>query len=142
MTGITGITVSKDIAAFWNEFQFSRKHRYVIFSFSSDSKEIVIEKKGERGETYEIFLDSLPPKDVRYAAYHYDYVADDGSQRSKTVLLNWSPDVASARKKMMLAGSSGSLKNALTGVQVHYTASDESDLLEEVMKERCVKTSH
>nr|AGM32390.1 cofilin/tropomyosin-type actin-binding protein [Coptotermes formosanus] len=134
-----GIKVSDEVVQLWNELKIGKKYRWVIFTFSANLKEIIVEKKGEKDASYSSFLDELPPKDVRYAIYDYDFPMEDGTVRNKIVFVIWAPDVAPARRKMIITGSKVSLKNALPGVSVELQANDDADISEENMKTRCMK---
>ena len=42
-------------------------HRYVIFKIDEKKKEVVVEKTGAPGESYDDFAAALPENDCRYA---------------------------------------------------------------------------
>ena len=142
MANLTGISVADECIPAWNDFKIGHKYRFITFSFSSDLKTIVVEKMAPPESTYDDFLDSLPPKDVRYAVYDYEFTADDGSKRDKIVFVVWAPDSAPSRRKMIITGSKGSLKSALNGVALELQANDDEDIAEEKMKEKCLSSAY
>lgn len=137
MANLTGISVADECVAVWNEFKLGHKYRFVTFKFSDDLRNIVVDYKAPCEATYDDFLDQLPPKDVRYAIYDYDFKADDGTPRNKVVFVVWAPDVAPARRKMLITGSKVSIKNALSGITLELQANDDQGISEEEMLAKC-----
>ena len=138
---VTAIKVSDECMAAWNEFKIGHKFRYVIFNFSQDLSEIVVEKKAEPTATYDDFLDDLPPRDVRYAIYDFDFKADDDTPRNKLVFIVWAPDTAPVRRKMIIAGTKATVKQAFAGVAVELQATDDSEIAESEMLAKCKASS-
>jgi cofilin len=138
MANLTGIAVADECVAIWNEFKMQHKYRFITFKFSDDLKHIVVDQSRPPEATYDDFLDALPPKDVRYAVYDYDFSHEDGSARNKVVFVVWAPDVAPAKRKMICTGSKVSLKNALAGITIELQANDDEGIAEKAMKEKCL----
>lgn len=134
---MTAIKVSDDCMPIWNDIKIGHKYRYVIFNFSKDLQYVVVEKTAETGKTYDDFLDDLPQKDVRYAVYDYDYEMEDGTQRNKLLFIVWAPDTAPVRRKMLIASTKASVKNALSGVALEIQATDDSEIAEQTILEKC-----
>jgi cofilin len=80
------------------ELKRRKVHRYVIFKIDDRREEIVVEKTGAPGESYDDFTASLPADDCRYAVYDLDFVSDDNCRKSKIFFISWSvtPPPASA----------------------------------------------
>jgi hypothetical protein len=79
----------KSKSAFW-ELKRRKVHRYVIFKIDDRREEIVVEKTGAPGESYDDFTASLPADDCRYAVYDLDFVSDDNCRKSKIFFISWS----------------------------------------------------
>jgi cofilin len=139
---LTAIKVRDDCIPVWNDIKIGHKHRYVIFNFSDDLEFVVVEKSANPDATYEQFLDDLPQRDVRYAVYDYEYKADDDTTRNKLVFVVWAPDVAPVKRKMLIASTKLSVKNALSGVAVELQATDDSEIQEKMILEKCKRDSH
>ena len=138
---ITAIKVHDDCMPVWNDIKIGHKYRYVIFNFSQDLEYVVVEKTAEPDKTYDDFLDDLPPRDVRYAVFDYSYHMEDGTERNKLLFIVWAPDVAPVRRKMLIASTKASVKNALSGVALEIQATDDSEISEAAVRERCITQS-
>jgi hypothetical protein len=139
---ITGISIDDSCIQAWEEIKIKHLYRYIIFDFSKDLTKIVVSKTAPKEATYDDFLDDLPPKDVRYAVYDYDFKADDGTDRNKLVFVVWGPDAAPARRKMILTGTKAGLKSALAGISVELQANDDADIQESEMQAKCLATAY
>jgi cofilin len=64
------------------ELKRRKVHQYVIFKIDDRKEEIIIEKTGAPGESYDDFTASLPADDCRYAVYDLDFVSDDNCRKS------------------------------------------------------------
>ena len=71
------------------ELKRRKVHRYVIFKIDDRSEEVVVEKTGAPGESYDDFTASLPADDCRYAIYDLDFVSDDNCRKSKIFFISW-----------------------------------------------------
>ena len=65
------------------ELKRRKVHRYVIFKIDDRREEIVVEKTGAPGESYDDFMASLPADDCRYVVYDLDFISDDNCRKSK-----------------------------------------------------------
>jgi cofilin len=61
----SGIVVGDDIRQEFQQLRMKRKHRYIIYAPSEDKSSVVIEKIGERGETWEQFIEAVPKQNSR-----------------------------------------------------------------------------
>jgi cofilin len=139
---ITAIKVSDECIPLWNDIKIGHKYRYVIFNFSADLGSVVVEKKAAPTATYDNFLDDLPPRDVRYAVYDYDFKADDGTERNKLVFIVWAPDTAPVKRRMLIASTKGNVKNAFAGVAVEVQATDDSEIAESQVLAKVTASIH
>ena len=112
--------------------------KYVVYKIENGS--IVTERVSESAEpTFEEFLALLPPNECRYAIYDMNFSTNDGRPGNKLVMVSWAPDSSSVKSKMIYAGSKDALSRALVGVSVKVTATDMSELTEEILVEACRK---
>jgi cofilin len=75
-------------------------------------------------------LASLPANDCRYAVYDYTHVNSEGRTFQKLIFINWAPDTAKVKHKMMYASTKDHFKGHLDGLGVELQASDLGDLAE------------
>jgi cofilin len=134
---LTAIKVGDDCISAWNDIKIGHKNRYVLFTFSDDLEKVVVLKQAGKEATYDNFLDDLPPRDVRYAVYDYEYKADDDTLRNKLVFVVWAPDIAPVKRKMLIASTKSSVKNAFAGVALELQATDDSEITEAQMLGKC-----
>merc|ERR1711881_449450 len=136
---MSGVQLAEGCMEVYNDIQKNKKYLYATFLIA-DGK-IQVEVKGEKGgsleEQYARFLKDLQKKDgakddCRFAVYDYEYLfAPEGAEaqaKSKLILLNWCPDTAAIKKKMLYSSSFGTLKRAFVGVHKVKQANDESDI--------------
>merc|ERR1711912_22148 len=109
-----------------------RKLKFAVFGFNDKKTEIIVletqEPKCKENELtmdiivsdWEDCMEHLPPKDVRYVVYDFAYKDissgyNDGDLetapiKSKVALIQWSPDSAKPRLKMLVPASVASIK--------------------------------
>lgn len=85
----SGMGVDEHSKSTFLELQRKKVHRYVIFKIDEKKKEVVVEKTGAPGESYDDFTAALPENDCRYAIYDFDYVTEDNCQKSKIFFIAW-----------------------------------------------------
>ena len=102
--------------------------QYIVFKITDDKKFIEVEKKGEKGASFEEFCGTLPDNECRYAVLDVPITTKSGAETSKLIFVAWSDDNASIKPKMLYASSKDALKKALTGINEEYQATDRSDL--------------
>jgi cofilin len=129
----SGVAINNEVKISFQDFKIGHKYRYIIYCLSEDFKEIIVEKYGERNETYEDFvalLKAAEDKDqCRYGVFDAVFTTKDGQQRDKIVFFMWSPDKAKMKQKMVYASSKDALKKALgEGVAKEIQANDHGDL--------------
>merc|ERR1711974_358460 len=104
------------------------KYRYVIYKIADDKSSIDVEATGEATETYDQFKAKLPENDCRYAVFDYEWKTDDGRTQSKIVFINWAPDTAPIKSKMVSAASKDTLKKTLIGIAKEVQATDAAEV--------------
>ncbi|KAK0045597.1 actin-depolymerizing factor 7 [Biomphalaria pfeifferi] len=117
----SGIKISDEVKELYSKICMTSskqtKQKYGIFKFSPDNKMLIVEKVGSYGDPdsdYDSVISSLPPNDVRYLAFDFDFVNKDGTKKSEMLLISWHPDNAPIRQKMVCASTFNALKAALS----------------------------
>merc|ERR1711990_373131 len=128
---MTGIDCADECAGILKEIQ-RRKLRWALFGFN-DKRDLIIPLAqkapmcAEKDLTMEIIrqeweemADQLPPNDVRYCVYDFAYKDiqsgySDGDVecapvKSKVALIQWSPDSAKVKVKMLVPSSVASIR--------------------------------
>ncbi|OMO66192.1 Actin-binding, cofilin/tropomyosin type [Corchorus capsularis] len=97
------------------ELKAKRTYRFIVFKIEEKQKQVIVEKLGEPGQSYDDFTASLPADECRYAV---------------------SPDTSRVRNKMIYASSKDRFKRELDGIQVELQATDASEMGLDVIKSR------
>ena len=124
-----GIAVDDACVTIFNELKQKKTHRFIIFEIV-DGKEVKVKSMGERSKTYADFLEVLEKDTPCYAVFDYEYEMD-GAPRARILLINWIPDTAKVRAKMIYASTKESLKTKIEGGLVEVQATDASEVSEE-----------
>lgn len=85
----TGVTVAQNVITEFNEFKLRSKFRYMVFKMNDTNSEVVIDKSGAPGASYQEFLDAFPAADCRYAVYNIEYKTEADGDRAKMVFFLW-----------------------------------------------------
>ncbi len=67
--------------------------------------------------------------------FDYTFTTPDGNVLNKLVFLNWAPDTAQVRSKMMYASTKDFFRQQLDGISAEFQASDMDDVSEELVVE-------
>jgi len=130
----SGVSVADDCKLKYEEIKKDKKHRYVIY-YIKDEKQIEVEHLGPRAATYEDFLTALQsegPLACRYGLFDFEYShqcqgTTEATKKQKLFLMNWCPDTAKTRSKMLNTSSFDALKKVLVGVHKTIQATDPSE---------------
>lgn len=135
----SGATVAQECITAYNDLKLNKKHKYIIFKLSDDSKQIVVEDASS-DQDWENFREKLVNatsksktgavgKGPRYAVYDFEYnLATGEGTRNKITFIAWSPDDAGIHAKMIYASSKDALKRSLTGIATELQANDTDDI--------------
>lgn len=135
----SGATVAQECITAYNDLKLNKKHKYIIFKLSDDSKQIVVEDASSE-QDWEVFRQKLIDatsksktgavgKGPRYAVYDFEYTLATGEgTRNKITFIAWSPDDAGIHAKMIYASSKDALKRSLTGLATELQANDSDDI--------------
>ena len=130
---MSGISLSEDAVNVFYPVRLKSTYRWVMWKINDAATEVVIEKLGAPESTYAEFLASLPQDDCRYAVFDYSFIGGDGQEHSKIVFINWAPDVAKVKSKMMYASTKDFLKSNLEGLSLEFQGSDMDEVEESVV---------
>ncbi|GET90310.1 cofilin-like protein [Leishmania tarentolae] len=122
---ISGVTLEENVRAAIDDLRM-KKSRYVMMGIGADGKKIEVTEVGERCVTFTDLKDKFSAEKPCYMAFDFEY-DDAGSKREKLILIQWIPDTAKPREKMMYSAS----RDALSSVSEGYLpiqANDESGL--------------
>lgn len=128
---MSGISLDGDAVNMFYLIRSKSKYRWVIWKINDGSTEVVIDKLGDPSSTYTDFLRELPEEDCRYAVYDYAFIGPDGQKHSKIVFINWAPDVAKVKSKMMYASTKDFFKSNLEGLSLEFQGSDFEEISED-----------
>jgi hypothetical protein len=79
--------VHEDCIKAFQELKLGKKLKYVIYTLSTDNKEIIVEKKSHSSD-YDEYLAALPEDDCRWAVYDFEYNTNEGT-RNKILFYAW-----------------------------------------------------
>ena len=137
----TGVQIDSACLTEFNEFKMGNKHRYLLFKMSDDKKSVVLEKKGDASQSYQDFVKALPAGDCRYAVVNYEYTTESDGKRAKIVFINWAPEGAPIKSKMVYAGTKGDVRKAFVGVSVEIQGTDLSEVDEQEVLTKLMSVS-
>ncbi|KAG5352936.1 hypothetical protein C0989_011978 [Termitomyces sp. Mn162] len=107
--------------------KLKKTHKYIIFTLSSDSTEIVVEKTSSSTD-YDDFIADLPESECRWGIYDFEFEKEGGGKRNKITFVSWAPDSAKIKQKMVFASSKDALRRTLVGVAVEIQGTDSSEV--------------
>ncbi|KAL7075993.1 hypothetical protein ACQ4LE_004491 [Meloidogyne hapla] len=141
----SGVKVDSVCKQAYDDLHNKHLHSYLIFRISDDDTTIIVEKKGEKNAPYAEFVKEMKSlvgdgKQCRYAAVDVQVDvqrqgAEGMSRISKVIFVQYCPDEAPVRRRMLYASSVRALKATL-GLEslLQIQASELSDIDEKVIK--------
>jgi len=117
---------------------------FLIFKIENE-REVVVEHKGEPGDTYESFKDKMmeasKKKEARYAVY--DVYDDNDTGKNKTgklLLIFWADDdLCAVKQKMLYSSSIQAVRKACAGYHKELECHEESDMNMQCFREKIGK---
>jgi len=85
----SGMAVDDDCKRKFLELKAKRTYRFVVFRIDEKQKQVVVERLGEPNLTYDDFAATLPADECRYCIYDFDFVTEEGCQKSKIFFIAW-----------------------------------------------------
>jgi len=133
----TGVKIDDEVTTKYNDFKMGQsKYRYIFFKVADDKKSIVVDKLGDYSKTYADFVAELPKEDCRYAVVNYEYSQGSDGNRSKIVFVNWAPETAPTKSKMIYAGTKADVKKCLVGLSIEVQGTDLSEVDEKTILDK------
>ncbi|KAG6583469.1 Actin-depolymerizing factor 2, partial [Cucurbita argyrosperma subsp. argyrosperma] len=132
----SGMAVHDDCKLKFLELKTKRTYRFIVYKIEEKQKQVIVEKVGEPGQSYEDFTACLPADECRYAVYDFDFLTKENVQKSRIFFIAWSPDVSKVRSKMIYASSKDKFRRELDGIQIELQATDPSEMDLDVFKSR------
>jgi len=140
----SGVKVEDSCKIHFQDIKLGHKYRYVIFRLTPDFKAITVDKAADSSASYDDLLNDLKEAEqhaeCRWAVIDVDYKSVNGANKSKLCLINWNPENASMKQKMVFAASKGAFKREMNeqfGTELQATDYSElsfSALMEVVTK--------
>ena len=127
---MSGISVSEDAVNVYYHVRSRSTYKWVLWKINAGGTTVVIDAVGDPGSSYESFLQTLPNNDCRYGVFDYELKLPDGQKMNKLVFLNWAPDSAKVKSKMMYASTKDFFKGHLDGLSAEFQASDLEEISE------------
>jgi cofilin len=115
-----------------------KQYKWVTFRIDDSGKTVIPDLLGGKTATYDDFVASLAPNDCRYGVYDYEYASPERGTFSKIVFINWAPDDAPVKTKMMYAATKDFFKGFLDGAGAELQASDFDEVSEEEVRARVI----
>lgn len=121
---MSGVTIDENVAKSLGELRL-KKSRYVIMRIGANGRQITVVEVGPREATYEEFVQKIATEEPCYAGYDYEFTLN-GMQHDKLLLVQWIPENAKPRSKMLYSSSS----DALNGVKEGFLSVQANDVSE------------
>ncbi|DBA83549.1 TPA: hypothetical protein ACH3X2_006469 [Trebouxia sp. C0005] len=118
-----------------NHDMSSLQYRWALWKLNDAGNEVVIAGVGAKDSPLSELLGLLPNTDCRYGVYDYQFVNSDGCIFNKLIFLNWAPDTARIKAKMMYASTKDFFKGHLDGLSIELQANEHDDITEEAIGE-------
>ena len=134
----SGVAVSEDVLAKFQELKLGHSLRFATFRLSDDHSQVIVDKTAPPSANYNDFVKGLPANDCRYAVYDFEYEAE-GGQRNKILFVVWAPDAAKIKSKMLYASSKDAVRKKLVGVGVEIQATDLAEIDRDTVLEKVMR---
>lgn len=73
----------------FQELKAKRNYRFIVFKIEENSQQVIVDKVGQPGQSYDDFTNSLPANECRYAVYDFDFTTKENCQKSKIFFIAW-----------------------------------------------------
>lgn len=88
----------------------------------------VVEKIGEKSESWENFIEILPENEYRFGVFDFEFKANDGRQISKLIFINWNPDSTAMKGRLVYATGKENFKKYLDLNTKDFTLNSKADV--------------
>lgn len=134
-TSMSGIAVTEDAVNLYYYMKAKSVYRWALWKLNDAGNEVVIAGVGSKDSQLSELLGYLPNTDCRYGVYDYQYINSDGCVFNKLIFLNWAPDTAKIKAKMMYASTKDFFKGHLDGLSIELQANEHDEITEEAIGE-------
>eukprot|EP01102_Stenamoeba_stenopodia_P010839 TRINITY_DN329_c0_g1_i2.p1 TRINITY_DN329_c0_g1~~TRINITY_DN329_c0_g1_i2.p1 ORF type:complete len:138 (-),score=39.28 TRINITY_DN329_c0_g1_i2:213-626(-) len=134
----SGVAVSDDVLAKYQELKLGHSLRFATFRLSDDNSSVIVDQTAPPSANYDAFVKALPANDCRYAVYDFEY-EQEGGQRNKILFVVWAPDSAKIKSKMLYASTKDAVRKKLVGVGVEVQATDLGEIDKETVLEKVLR---
>lgn len=83
------MAVHDDCKLRFMELKAKRTYRFIVYKIEEKQKQVIVEKVGEPGQSYEDFTACLPADECRYAVYDFDYFTEENVPKSRIFFIAW-----------------------------------------------------
>eukprot|EP00891_Asterochloris_glomerata_P008794 jgi/Astpho2/8794/fgenesh1_pm.00128_%23_17_t len=128
---MSGITVSEDAVNLYYFMKAKSNYRWALWRINDAGNEVIIAGVGDKDSPLSEFIDCLPSNDCRYGVYDHQFTNSEGFIFNKLVFVNWAPDTARIKSKMMYASTKEYFKGYLDGLSIELQASEPDELTEQ-----------
>ncbi|VDO22880.1 unnamed protein product [Haemonchus placei] len=119
----SGVKIDPSCKNAYDMLHNKHQHSYIIFKIDKNDTAIVVEKVGDKGAPYSEFVEEMRKavdggKECRYAAVDVEVQVqrqgtEGGSKLNKVIFVQYCPDEAPVRRRMLYASSVRALKSTL-----------------------------
>jgi hypothetical protein len=85
----SGMAVCDECKLKFLELKAKRSFRFIVFKINEKVQQVVVDRLGQPGESYDDFTACLPADECRYAVFDFDFVTDENCQKSKIFFISW-----------------------------------------------------
>ncbi|KAI7842449.1 hypothetical protein COHA_004088 [Chlorella ohadii] len=130
-TSMSGIAVTEDAVNLFYLMRLKATYKWALWQVDDSGQSVVIAAVGDKQSGWADFLAALPDADCRYGVFDFDFTTADGQKLHKMIFLNWAPDSARVKSKMMYASTKDFFKSHLDGLSLEFQASDLDEISEQ-----------
>jgi cofilin len=136
----SGIHIDEQCQHQFKEMKLGHKIPYIVYKISDDKKMVCVDKVAEAGENYshlQAYLQEMKKiGKCRWAVADIQVKSKSGQDTNKLIYIQWNPDDAGIKEKMIYTSSNDALKRALgDGFKAHQ-ANDDDELELSVIVEK------
>ncbi|ONM15157.1 Actin-depolymerizing factor [Zea mays] len=84
----SGMAVSDECKLKFQELKSKRSFRFITFKINEQTQQVVVDRLGQPGDTYDDFTGSMPESECRYAVFDFDFTTDENCQKSKILFIS------------------------------------------------------
>lgn len=135
---MAGIAINEDCVNIFMHLKSRSAYKWITFKVDDSGKMVIPEKVGAKTSNYQEFVAALPSNECRYGVFDYEYTSAERGSFSKIVFINWAPESAHIKTKMMYAATKDFFKGFMEGTGAEIQASELSEVSEEEIEAKVV----